>query len=593
MASDEAALLLLDCSFPATCLNLDSLSPTQLAVVPLRSDDVDPLVQLRAYYEFLLRRDEHEQGFDAGSPDPLFDVPLNFPIPADLSVLSATQLLLLQFNPRCTTHADVAQAAALFFRRADEAKAAVLAPVSHEPEALATLQLQRYWVEWEGGERSEAGGLALRVEDGGLTVARADERLFTLEAGHMSSLSYLTGVEVGLGSVDCTLVIALARLALSPSQSVGPAAVQLELGSLDVSDSSLILLRAKVAEWSQITASSAASTPAPTTPAPVTPAPPTPAPPTPTSSLAAQTSAPPASPPRSRLPSRLRTTSRPASPAPPTTPVRSSPARVPLFSPPSPSPPPAATHPASHLPNLRFSLSGGEAHALAAASAPLALHSSTPPPRHPPHISSSSSPRQIASPSKRPSSPDRSRASSAPRKRARSSAVARHPAWDFVGERAVEVEWNPGFYTRLFALLRAIAPSEDLSSPVFSAEEAAILSRAPEPDRLPVLPEWIEEWHVGVAHAPRERLALERIYRHAHKLDLAVERHVLLSSEYPALQSYARLVAKVIQTRDALREASDVVLRRKLYPHRNDPRSYDPIDKLVVLVEQLRDNPAW
>lgn len=74
--------------------------------------------------------------------------------------------------------------------------------------------------------------------------------------------------------------------------------------------------------------------------------------------------------------------------------------------------------------------------------------------------------------------------------------------------------------------------------------------------------------------------------------DLAVERHVLLSSEYPALQSYARLVAKVIQTRDALREAFDVVLRRKLYPHRDDPRSYDPIQKLVVLVEQLRDNPA-
>lgn len=122
-------------------------------------------------------------------PAALFDVLLNFPIPADLSVLSATQLLLLQFNPRCTTHADVAQAAALFFRRADEAKAAALAPVSHEPKALATLELQRYWVEWEGGERSEAGGLALRVEDGGLTVARADERLFTLEAGHMNSLS--------------------------------------------------------------------------------------------------------------------------------------------------------------------------------------------------------------------------------------------------------------------------------------------------------------------------------------------------------------------------------------------------------------------
>lgn len=69
MASDEAALLLLDCSFPATCLNLDSLSPAQLAVVPLRSDDVDPLVQLRAYHEFLLRRDEHEQGFDSGTPE--------------------------------------------------------------------------------------------------------------------------------------------------------------------------------------------------------------------------------------------------------------------------------------------------------------------------------------------------------------------------------------------------------------------------------------------------------------------------------------------------------------------------------------------
>ncbi|BGP42965.1 hypothetical protein JCM10449v2_006980 [Rhodotorula kratochvilovae] len=246
MADVDRVLLLLDCAFAVSLFDLDALSPAQLAIASLRPD-LDVLVRQRAYHEFLLRRDEYEQGSGADTPQPLFDLPLNFPIPPNLASLSPSQLLLLQYNPLCASAADAAGAGARFLRLAEAAKVAPWPPLP--PLALAELPLARCTVTWDDGALSEAGALALRVEDAGLTVVRDSERLFTLEATEMDEVIVDLGAD-GTAATGWTLVLRLAQLSTSSHLTLGSAAVRLELGATPSMDEGYKLLQSLVAGWS-------------------------------------------------------------------------------------------------------------------------------------------------------------------------------------------------------------------------------------------------------------------------------------------------------------------------------------------------------
>lgn len=73
------------------------------------------------------------------------------------------------------------------------------------------------------------------------------------------------------------------------------------------------------------------------------------------------------------------------------------------------------------------------------------------------------------------------------------------------------------FYVPQFALLRSIAPLYPFPCPSFSPHETALLSFAPDADRLPPLPPHVgpevEEREGWGRHEARERLALEHVFR--------------------------------------------------------------------------------
>ncbi|BGO95070.1 hypothetical protein NBRC10512_006465 [Rhodotorula toruloides] len=165
--------------------------------------------------------------------------------------------------------------------------------------------------------------------------------------------------------------------------------------------------------------------------------------------------------------------------------------------------------------------------------------------------------------------------------------------WQYLGERSVHVTWHPGLYTRQFALLRAIAPRvvEDLPDPPsFTTEELALLSLATDPKTLPKLPFPPESVPQRYRHKWEERLALERIYQERERINVDQTRLVLLTSDFPSLRLYAQVLSKVVKARDMLTKAYDKVLQARLYPRLKDKTTYDPIERIVVLVERLRDD---
>ncbi|EGU11136.1 LigA [Rhodotorula toruloides ATCC 204091] len=165
--------------------------------------------------------------------------------------------------------------------------------------------------------------------------------------------------------------------------------------------------------------------------------------------------------------------------------------------------------------------------------------------------------------------------------------------WQYLGERSVHVTWHPGLYTRQFALLRAIAPRvvEDLlDPPCFTTEELALLSLATDPKTLAKLPFPPESVSQRYRHKWEERLALERIYQEREHINVDQTRLVLLTSNFPSLRLYAQVLSKVVKARDMLTKAYDTVLHARLYPRLKDRTTYDPIERIVVLVERLRDD---
>ncbi|KAL7338702.1 delta 8-sphingoloid desaturase protein [Rhodotorula toruloides] len=176
--------------------------------------------------------------------------------------------------------------------------------------------------------------------------------------------------------------------------------------------------------------------------------------------------------------------------------------------------------------------------------------------------------------------------------------------WRFVSRKKVEAEWSPGFYVRQFALLRSIAPLYPFPCPSFTPHETALLSFAPDPDKLPPLPQRVgyEEEEGWGRHEARERLAVEWVFREKvgkGRTDLSTTRQILFSPSLPLLhpsfaplRTYLRTVSKLIEARDALREAYEYVGGEVLRERKGERGTRDPIERIERVVGELRDNPG-
>lgn len=122
--------------------------------------------------------------------DPILQSSLTIPLPSDESVesLSPSELLLLQFNSRCTSVSLASAAAERFLALSHAAHDRVRL----EP-AIALLAVQECRVERSDGRndwREKDDGMILRVEEDGVSVVRREEdkrALLRSDAGDIQS----------------------------------------------------------------------------------------------------------------------------------------------------------------------------------------------------------------------------------------------------------------------------------------------------------------------------------------------------------------------------------------------------------------------
>ncbi|GAA6004470.1 uncharacterized protein JCM10292_007086 [Rhodotorula paludigena] len=473
----DESLLLLDCTAPIELSSLFKLSPAELAVAALRAD-VAPLVRQRAFHVFLRRWKAAPEVHDK---DPILQSSLTFPLPSDESVesLSPSELLLLQFNSRCTSVSLASAAAERFL---------ALAHTAHDrvrlDPAVALLAVQECRVERGGGRKEwleKDKGMILRVEEDGVSVVRREEdkrALLRFKAGDIQNFVYLAGADDGTDSMQCTLLLQLSRLslgALTTFEATDEVRLVLDLGVLSAKDGAFCVMRATAARWAKERGFQCAVQ------------------------------------------------------RPPLPPVRSD--KVPA--------------PTKALEGLS---SGGPSGSSAAGTR---------------RASDGSTSEQEDAAKKRVS--DEGSSSSRESKKRRSSEASarsfdgppeRHCGWQFVSDLPAEPEWNPGYFARQIALLSSIAPEVEIHAPNF----APLAPRRPGEATL-------------------------------KSVDLNVTRRILFGNDYPDLASYAVLTSKVIKARDAVALGYDQVLQHRLYPRRTDSTCFDPIDKLIELVEKMRDNP--
>ncbi|GJN93289.1 hypothetical protein Rhopal_006336-T1 [Rhodotorula paludigena] len=511
----DESLLLLDCTAPVELSSLSKLSPAELALAALRPD-VAPLVRQRAFHVFLRRWKAAPEVHDK---DPILQSSLTFPLPSDESVesLSSSELLLLQFNSRCTSVSLASAAAERFLALAHTAHDRVRL----EP-AVALLAVQECRVERSDRRnewREKDDGMILRVEEDGVSVVKREEdkrALLRFDAGDIQSFVYLAGADDGTDSMQCTLLLQLSRLslgALTTFKAADEVRLVLDLGVLSAKDAAFCVMRATAARWAKEKGFQC-------------------------------------------------TVQRPTQP-----PVRSD--KV-----------PAPTKDPEGLSSGRPS-SSSSAGSRRASDGSIRKQEHAAKKRDPDEGSSSSRDSK-----KRRSSEGSARSSDVPRKR--------HCGWQFVSELPAEPEWNPGYYARQIALLSSIAPEVEILAPNFDPDELALLTRLADPAKLPVLPQHAADPNPDRKHVPTERLGIEHIYHDTVKsVDLNVTRRILFGNDYPDLASYAVLTSKVIKARDAVAVGYDQVLQHRLYPRRTDSTCFDPIDKLIELVEKMRDNPLY
>ncbi|BGP42973.1 hypothetical protein JCM10449v2_006988 [Rhodotorula kratochvilovae] len=250
MEALSKVLLQVDCTAAVTPAHLSTLTPAQLAIAALRPD-LDILTRQRAYHAFLEHRRALEAAPGSAAQSSLLDLPLDFAIPASLYSLSAAQLILLQFNPRCASTDEAGDAAALFLQLASEAARDDQEADEQKPSAApADLDVESCELRWDGGRREETSGLSLKVEESALAVVREARTLFRIEAKDITDFRYLAGADDGRAAMECTLSLDAAHVALNPIVSVRDVTATIALGMLNAKDDHFVQLRASVSRWS-------------------------------------------------------------------------------------------------------------------------------------------------------------------------------------------------------------------------------------------------------------------------------------------------------------------------------------------------------
>ncbi|BGP19555.1 hypothetical protein JCM10213_000155 [Rhodosporidiobolus nylandii] len=239
-----------DASFSVTLSSVPRLAPVQLALAALRPD-LDTLVRQKCFARFVALRETAQKGKGKGLAEPLFDLPPDFdlPFPLSLDTLSSTQLLLLQFNPKCPSASLAAEAGALFFRRSKER--GLSSPLASDGRKdRDDLLSVTYELEGEGAWQ-RSGKMGLRVQGDALELVEEEEGEveLRLEANEMSRCCYLAGADDGNGAMSCVLVLELEGVTVSPVLTVDDVAVTLDLGMVKAADERFKALRAALKKW--------------------------------------------------------------------------------------------------------------------------------------------------------------------------------------------------------------------------------------------------------------------------------------------------------------------------------------------------------
>ncbi|GAA6043944.1 hypothetical protein JCM8097_000916 [Rhodosporidiobolus ruineniae] len=240
--SAEQALLLEDYASLVVLSQLDALSPAQLAAAALRPD-LAVLVRQRAYQCFSDRRRDYE------GDNILLSSSLDFAPPtSDLTTLSPSQLLRLQFNPLCLEPLLVEAAGERFFALATEAK---------EDRRKRTIQVKRVhwrvggWARMEGARKREE---AFRVEEDRAEVisleggeGEGEEKVeVRFQAASILSLRFLPDPD---DPAAFTLVFSLSTADFPLAESSGTC-VELEVSFEGSSDgSSRAVLQEAITRW--------------------------------------------------------------------------------------------------------------------------------------------------------------------------------------------------------------------------------------------------------------------------------------------------------------------------------------------------------
>ncbi|KPV71522.1 uncharacterized protein RHOBADRAFT_47700 [Rhodotorula graminis WP1] len=251
MSALDKALLREDLSAPVPIASLASLSPAQLALASLRPD-LDFLTRQRAYVEFLVRRSVYRKSTQGDSDkQPLLERPLDFDRPASPSTLSIPDLLLLQFNPSCTSAHEVDAARQLFFRRARDLH---VEDEAERQRALRSLRVERSDLLYAGGVPSFARGLSLEVEDHALVLWRPGKVMIKVQSQHITSLDYATTVDSNASEndTDCVLKVNATQASLAGDLPVHNVDLKVQLERVGASNPCFEKLRSSGLRWSAV-----------------------------------------------------------------------------------------------------------------------------------------------------------------------------------------------------------------------------------------------------------------------------------------------------------------------------------------------------
>ncbi|GAA5853535.1 hypothetical protein JCM9279_001305 [Rhodotorula babjevae] len=249
MSALDRALLREDLQAPVSLGDLPELSPAQLAVASLRPD-LHALVRQRAHIDFLELRTRYRSSSRRNSQEePLLDSPLDFTLHDSLLDLSATQLLLVQFNPYCKSP-QIAESARLFLQRASQVHGEC--DVAQAPPRVRHLSVERCKLVRQGMSRQTAGELALKVMDEALVVSRDGSALVKVLAEDITSFKYLTTpIDGAAGNFACTLKLAALHVELDSVEAVSDTVLEVVLGDLGATNALFLQLRATVEKWTR------------------------------------------------------------------------------------------------------------------------------------------------------------------------------------------------------------------------------------------------------------------------------------------------------------------------------------------------------